>query len=119
MPKYVLDATALLALINNDPGSEEIERCLHDSTMSAINVAECAAVLTEFGIPSKDIEKLLKDLIPEITPFDETQAFEAARLRSLPQAGGLSFGDRACLALGKKKKLPIITADKVLASLDL
>lgn len=42
-----------------------------------------------------------------------------AELRPFTRHLGLSFGDRACLALGHFTKCPILTADKDWSKLDL
>ena len=42
----------------------------------------------------------------------------STRLRSVTRHAGLSLGDRACLALGDRLGCPVVTADRVWASLD-
>jgi PIN domain nuclease of toxin-antitoxin system len=113
MTNYVLDASALLALINKEEGSEEVEKHLHMSVMSTVNVSECTAVLTSVGFPYDECQEILNELIPVIVPFTAKQAHEAGRLRLLTKSLGLSLGDRACLALGNERRLPILTADKI------
>ena len=116
--KYVLDASALLALINKEPGGEKVREFLPKCIMSAVNLSESAAVLASISIPHENIKSILTELVGEIIPFNDEQAFEAAFLRNLTKSIGLSLGDRACLALGRLKKLPVITADKVWANID-
>lgn len=116
--KYVLDASALLALINKEPGSEKVGKILPKCMMSAINLSESATILVSISIPHEKIKSILTELIGEIIPFDNEQAFEAAFLRNLTKSIGLSLGDRACLALGKLKNLPVVTADKVWSTID-
>lgn len=118
MHRYILDASAILALINREKGFEEVEEILPYSVMSAVNIAECAAILNLIQIPEKEVFSLLKDLIPEIITFDVEQAFVVGFLRKETRTKGLSLGDRACLALGKVMKLPVVTADKVWKDLD-
>ena len=113
MTKYVFDASALLALINREEGAEEVEKLLHHSIMSSVNVSECAAILSRIELPQEKIKNLLTELIPEIIPFEVKQAFETARLRKMTKEKGLSLGDRACLALGSLRNLPVVTADRV------
>jgi PIN domain nuclease of toxin-antitoxin system len=118
MTRHVLDASALLALINKEKGQEKVEEILPFSIMSAINVSECAAILNENKFPEEETENLIKNLITEIIPFTEEQAFETAKLRKFTKSKGLSLGDRACLAVGKLKNLPVATADKVWESIN-
>lgn len=115
--KYVLDASALLALINKESGSEQVEKILPKCVMSAINLSESAAVLASISIPQEKIKDMLSELVREIIPFDHEQAFEAAFLRNVTKNYGLSLGDRACIALGRVKKIPVITADKIWADI--
>lgn len=117
--KYVLDASALLALINEEKGHQSIYNYLPFSCMSTVNLSEVAAVLNKIDIPQKEIIALLNPLIPNIVAFDESQAYKTAELRSLTKKYGLSLGDRACISLGKLYNLTIITSDKAWSNLDL
>ena len=116
--RYVLDASALIALINKEPGGEKVVKILPRCIMSAINLSESAAVLSSISMPYENIKNILAELVREIIPFDAEQAFETAFLRDLTKNIGLSLGDRACIALGRLKKLPVITADKVWTSIN-
>jgi PIN domain nuclease of toxin-antitoxin system len=53
-----------------------------------------------------------------VVDFDAAQARVAGDLRSLTRAQGLSLGDRACLALAQALGLPVMTADRAWASLE-
>lgn len=115
----LLDASALLALIQEEPGGEIIKPLLKFSVMSTVNVAESLTVLQRTGLPTQESLILITDIIATIIPFDLEQAGYAAELQSYVQHRGLSLGDRACLALGIKLQIPIYTADKVWAQLQL
>lgn len=117
--KYVLDASALLALINTESGNETVAQYLPEACMSTVNLAEVAAILNQINMPPHEILLLLNGLIANVVPFDATQAYQTAQLRALTKQQGLSLGDRACLALGKLYHIPVITADKVWEKLDL
>lgn len=119
MNKVVLDASALLALLNQEPGHSVVEEHLADAIMSAVNVSEVIAVLFAAKLPQKDILDVIQDLIKEVIPFDANQAFIAAEMRTKTQAYGLSMGDRACLSLAKMKKIPVLTADKIWSKVDI
>jgi ribonuclease VapC len=54
-----------------------------------------------------------------IVPFDEDLVFRAGRLRPLTRHAGLSFGDRACLALASRMRAPVLTADRARVGLGL
>lgn len=115
----VLDASALLALLKQEPGYELVAKHLPEAIMSAINVSETVAILHDTGIAQTECEKIIDELISEIIPFDKEQAYSAASLKKQTKSLGLSLGDRACLALGKFKNLPILSADKIWAKLNL
>lgn len=113
MPDYVIDASAMLALIRNEPGAayvrERIGRCL----ASTVNLAEVGAVLSDWGLSDDEIQAVTIKLGVESAPFDLHQAQISAELCRVTRSRGLSLGDRACLALAKSTALPALTADKI------
>ena len=110
--KAILDASALLALIQKERGSEVIKPLLKYSVMSTVNVAETLTFLQKVDITPTEGVDSISLLINEIVDFDVDQAREVAELYPKVKHKGLSLGDRACLALGIKYKAPIYTADK-------
>jgi PIN domain nuclease of toxin-antitoxin system len=120
MRTAVLDASALLALFNAEVGSEQVARSIMDrAIMSAINISEVIAKLSEVNIPEEVMHETLDLLGIEIIAFDMTCAYQAGLLRSMTKALGLSFGDRACLALAQHLRLPAVTADRTWQKLTL
>ena len=119
MSKIILDASALLALLKNEPGADKVEGLLGQIVMSSVNVSETATILLGSEMSSQEVQECLSPLISVIVPFDEEQAFYAADLRKQTKSKGLSLGDRACIALGMKMKLPVYTADKIWQDLQL
>lgn len=113
MSKIVFDASALLALLHQEPGHEIAQKYLPHAIMSTVNISETASVLLDIGISENTAKKMLAEIIKEIIPFDDHQAFLAASLKPLTKPYGLSFGDRACLSLAILKQLPVLTADKI------
>jgi ribonuclease VapC len=98
--RIVLDTSALLAILNGEPGAEMFNQTsdlLEEAAMSSVNVAP----------------------VPEILDFDTNQAKIAGSLLPYTRPLGLSLGDRACLALGIALKAPIYTADRAWKSLKL
>ena len=113
MIKNVLDASAVLAVLNGEPGQKKVIPLLTESAISSVNLTEVAAKLLEAGMDEAGARLVVSVLgIGEIVDFTEDLAWEAARLRPLTKQFGLSLGDRACLALAIKLKLPAVTADK-------
>jgi PIN domain nuclease of toxin-antitoxin system len=118
--KIVLDASAFLALAQSEKGSEVLKPLLNFSVMSTVNVAEALTVLQRAeNIKFEDSINLINDIIPTIVPFDFEQATEVAKLNKMVKHKGLSLGDRACISLGIKLQLPIYTADKAWADLNI
>ncbi len=119
MSEAVLDASALLALLNQEPGHEEVARTIPDAAISAVNLSEVAAKLAESGMPEEAIREALEGLAIDVHDFGREPAFQTALLRPSTKHKGLSLTDRACLALGQQLNLPVITADRVWEELDL
>ncbi len=119
MNKVVLDASALIALIKNETGADVVESLLGRIVMSAINVSEAAGILVDLGMSYEECKNNIEPYIDVIVPLDTQQSFDIAFLKNSTKHKGLSIGDRACIALGIKMELPIYTADKVWADLDL
>ncbi|MEK6602913.1 MAG: type II toxin-antitoxin system VapC family toxin [Nitrospirota bacterium] len=117
MKETVLDATALLALLQEEPGAETVAEAIPQSSISAINLAEVVGKLVDAGMPEEAVRTALAGLGIEVIPFDEDLAYRTGLLRPLTRPYGLSLGDRACLALGQRLGRPVLTADRVWASL--
>jgi ribonuclease VapC len=113
----VLDASALLALLQGEPGSDTVANMLSASAMSAVNLSEVAAKLTEHGMPREAVQRALGGLPIDVHAFDGEAAYAAGELRRLTRSAGLSFGDRACLALAMRLGATAMTADRAWASL--
>ncbi len=120
MRGYVLDASALLALLDQEPGSEPVAQfIIEGALMCSVNISEVVAKLSERGMPAQFIHETLDSVKVMIIDFDKLMAYEAGLLRPLTKKFGLSLGDRACLALAKHLKLPAVTADKAWENLSL
>jgi PIN domain nuclease of toxin-antitoxin system len=123
--KYVLDASAFLAYLRDELGAEIVENALINGCyISIINWVEVLSKIVDLGESPEEIIKRLRDegLLQnslEIIACNEEDAITIAKFRVLTKSAGLSLGDRACLALGKRLNLPVLTADKVWTSLSL
>lgn len=114
-----MDASALLALLNIEPGHEEIARTIPHAAISTVNLSEVAAKLAASGMPREMIREALEGLALEVYDFGRELAFQSALLRPITKSRGLSLGDRACLALGKRLNLPVLTTDRAWEGLEL
>jgi ribonuclease VapC len=116
----VLDASALLAVLNQEAGSDKLTpELLSDAASSTVNLAEVhSKLVSQGGDPEEAWEDTLGP-IREAVPFTAEHAKIAGSLVSQTRALGLSLGDRACLALGLALKAPVYTADRSWKSLKL
>jgi ribonuclease VapC len=110
--KIVLDASALLAMIREEPGGEAVAGAIARARMSAVNFAELVSFLTHAGVPALEIDAMLVPLPVAVIDADVELAWAAGRLRKTTAEAGLSLGDRFCLALASRDRLPAWTADR-------
>ena len=108
----VFDSSALLAIAFNETGAERAAKALPDGILSAVNASEVVACLIDRGVPEASARSSLRDFDIPIRPFDESLALVAGSLRTTTRQQGLSLGDRACLALARRERAPVITADR-------
>lgn len=111
MARVVLDASAILVLLNDEPGAAAVAEALEEAAVSAVNFSEVVAKLLEAGMPRPEAEDALGGLGLDVRPFDEAAAWAAGGLRAGTRKAGLSLGDRACLELAKDLGVPALTAD--------
>lgn len=117
----VLDASALLALLQVEPGSDRVAQALPDAAMSVANLAEVAAKLVDIGLDGAGLVARTDALGIRAYEVTREDVATQARIRHLDPGGrrGLSLGDRLCLALAQRLDIPVITADRAWADIDL
>jgi PIN domain nuclease of toxin-antitoxin system len=112
MSEAVLDASALIAFLRNEPGADRVKAVIGQACISAVNLAETLTKMVDY---SKQLELIAREIgrlqIPVI-PFDAELAHITASMRPLTRVAGLSLGDRACLALALKAGLPAFTTER-------
>jgi len=109
----VLDASAVLALLFEEPGAEVVRAQLRTGVIGAANLAEVLAKLSDHGLPAVEAVRAVTILGLEVAPMTAAQAGRSAELRSLTRSVGLSLGDRACLALAAELGALALTADRI------
>lgn len=116
---YMLDASALLALMLGEPGTDAVHAILPNARISAVNLSEVVAKLQERAVPEVVIADSLAELDLDVVTFDQAQAMRAGLFRQATRALGLSLGDRACLASAALTGATAITTDRAWGDLDL
>jgi len=124
-PSSVLDASALLAWLREESGALTAEDAL--GRVAVMNVVNWAEVLTKLADLGQNPDEVRLRLVRQgvlgsallLWPLDEDMALEIAKLRGSTRSSGLSLGDRACIALGQRLRLPILTADRAWKTLRL
>lgn len=112
MAKAVLDASALLAVLNDEEGADAVLAVLSDAIVSAVNYAEVVGKLVERGGAEAQVDAIFDLIGVTIVAFDIDQARRTGALRAPTTKLGLSLGDRACLALAEREGAPAYTADQ-------
>ena len=114
MNRIVLDASAILAVINNELGAEKLTPdLLARAVVSTVNLTEVQTKLLSRGWTSDAAWEDATSPVREIVAFDEEQARIAGDLSAQTRHLGLSLGDRACLALATVLNVPVYTAEKL------
>jgi len=116
---YVLDASAVLTVLQEEPGSVHVEAHLRTACISTVNLAEVVTKLQDRGFTDAEIDEALSLLDLDVRPFDEVCAILAGKLRGTTRHAGLSLGDRACLALAQSLGATALTTDRAWDALDI
>ena len=120
MNRVVLDASAILAIVNGEPGQEQLSpELLSSAVSSTVNLAEVQAKLVSRGWSPDEAWEDATSPIRDAHVFTEEQAKIAGSLVTHTRHLGLSLGDRACLALGLVLKSPVYTAERTWKKLKL
>ena len=112
MTETVLDASALLALLRDEPGAAKVADVIADARLSSVNYAEVVSHFIHAGMPAEQVDAMLRPLPMMIVAADPRLATIAGHLHAMTAEAGLSLGDRFCLALARRDGLPALTADK-------
>lgn len=112
MSEPVLDASAVLALLNKEKGHEQVLAVLPMAVVGTVNLTEVMSKLCERGVPRDAALEAVQCLGVEIVGHSLAHALRAGELRPVTKVFGLSLGDRACLALGHERNALVITAER-------
>ena len=115
----MLDASALIAWLRNEPGADVVQRALDaGSVINAVNLAEVLTRFHDIGVAGTEVLGDLQLAGVTTLSYGEDDAQQTADLRAATRSGGLSLGDRACLALAIRLGQPALTADRAWAPLN-
>lgn len=115
----VLDASALLAYLKDEPGSDAVELVLAESVISSVNWAEVVQKSIAMGVVVDGMLDDLQSLGLAVESFCLEDGEVAGRLWEQTRLRGLSLGERACLSLGIRLGVPVLTGDRVWLDLSL
>ena len=119
VPSWVLDSSALLALLQNEPGAAVVRPAVDGAVISSVNWSEVVQKSLARGTEVAGLLEGLEAAGLTVLPFDADDADLAARLWLETRSYGLSLGDRACLATGLRARSPVLTADRSWTALPL
>ncbi len=115
---YVLDASALLALLNNEPGADAVRGVIVGASVSALNWSEVVQKALEQQVDTTLLRRSLDRLAVSVVPFGADDAEATARLWLRSGVQSLSLADRACLALAGRLGAVAVTADRAWSTVD-
>ena len=117
-PTVVLDASALMALLNVEPGADAVEEVAGVAAISSVNWSEAYGKLRTRGVDAGSLSTHMGETGITVIAFDEADARRAGELAPVTRGVGLSLADRACLALAASLGVPAVTADRAWVDLD-
>lgn len=115
--QYVLDASAVLAMLHREPGADAVAAIVGASAISAVNWSEVVQKAASHGVDVEGLADGLGSIGLDIVAFELAEAEAAARLWR--GAERLSLADRACLATAARLDAPAVTADRAWLEVDL
>jgi PIN domain nuclease of toxin-antitoxin system len=117
MTDWILDASAILALMRAEPGADQVAAALPTAAISSVNAAEVISKLLRGGAEPVLARKAVLALGCPIISVDAELGFRAGALSAVTRSNGLSLGDRICLALAERERVPALTADRAWGTL--
>lgn len=115
--RYVLDASALLALLLEETGADQVEEVLDFACIGAVNLAEAATVLARRPMSHEGVMAVLSEAPVTVLLADGSLGIAAGLLATTTRRAGSSLGDRFCLALAIRLEATMLTADRALAGI--
>ncbi len=117
MSAVVLDASAVIAVLRDEPGAAVVSGALDGAAISAVNVQEVFKALLRRGILLEAAQQMMMTLRLDIHAHRYEDAVIAASLWSATEHLGSGIGDRTAMALAVALQRPVITTDRAWAAL--
>jgi PIN domain nuclease of toxin-antitoxin system len=114
----VLDTSAVLAVMKEEAGAEQVRARMENAAISVVNLAEIATKLTEWEVPPPLVIRSIEQLQLRVLAFDRDLAMEAGLLHRFTKGRDISLGDRACLVTARRFGVPAVTGDRGWQDLD-
>jgi ribonuclease VapC len=95
----VFDASAVLALMQGEPGADQLRELQPNAVVNAVNTAEVLAKLVNRGMPASEAQAAYDALHLETAPFEPDMAMISAHY----VRKGVSLGDRCFLAAAQRR----------------
>jgi len=109
----VVDASVVLAWLQDEAGADDAEGHLMEGVIGAANWSEVLRKARQHGVDAELVARLLTSFGIEVVDVVEGDGRSAAALWRI--GSPLSLADRLCLALGLRLGLPVATADNAWA----
>jgi PIN domain nuclease of toxin-antitoxin system len=119
MASIVFDASAILALLRDEPGADVVAHHVGDGLISAVNFQEVIKGLLRREVPIDAALVMLDALHLDVRPHGRDDAIAAAKLYDATKEFGSGLGDRTCMALAIAEGLPVLTADREWARIEI
>ena len=110
--RIIFDASAMLAVLKNEPGQEVVLAHLGDAAITVVNLCEVATILLSSGEQMAAARAKIGAFGLEVLPVDIELGWRAAEMRRSTKAFGLSLGDRICIASAERENCPVLTGDR-------
>ena len=117
--RFVIDASALLAFVRDEPGADRVAAVLSDCVISTVNLGEAVTALVNRGYPAEEARRIMAAVRVDSVPLEPEVALDAGALREPTRSLGLSFGDRVCLSLAAHMDATALTCDRKWTALDI
>ena len=112
MSDVILDASAVLAMLRDEPGGDVVAAYVGRAAISAVNLQEVVKELLREGASLEAARSVLDELGLDVRAHDTDAAYRSADLYAPTKRYGRGLGDRTCMALGLQLGLPVLTTDR-------